>query len=209
MYHKCITCPELGHTCDGANFLAMTPQQLITWCKERKRYLNLTNAKLAELSGMSQGTIDSLLANTHQDFKFGTIQPLLQALVGGKWLGDPCPEPTATMDTELTEKVHLLEAEIKWRDDKIAHYKNQIDSMQTLVTNNNARLTKDKDFLREQICNRNKAIAILTTFTIIGWAIIVAALIIDKLNPNIGFFWLKKFTSLFNTSNILGGIRIG
>lgn len=209
MYHKCITCPELGQTCDGANFLAMTPQQLIAWCKERKKYLNLTNAKLAELSGMSQGTIDSLLANTHQDFKFGTIQPLLRALVGGKWLGDPCPDVPATADTEYAEKIRLLEAEIKWRDDKIAHYKGQIDSLQTLVTNTNARLTKDKDFLREQICNRNKAVAILTTLTVIGWGIIIVALIVDRLNPNIGFFWLDGFASLLNSNAILGGMKIG
>ena len=219
MYSECIRCPKLGTSCDGPNFAAMQPQQLIAWCKERKKHMGLTNAKLAELSGMSQGTVDSLLANSHADFKFGTIGPMLQVLVGGQWLGDPCADPTGSGDAELIERVKELEAGIAWRDDKIQHYKGQLDSMQTLITNTNARYTKQteelramlkdqserhaqsQDFLRDQIKNRNTAVKILTFATVLGWGLIIAALVIDKLNPHLGFFW-RDLASMFNTGKL-------
>lgn len=198
MYSDCIRCQKLGRECDGPNFVAMPPQELIAWCKERKKHLGLTNGKLADMTGMPQGTIDSLLSNSHPDFKFGTIRPLLQVLVGGQWLGDPCADPTGSNVAEMKERIKHLEAEIAWRDDKLSHYKGQIDTMQTLITNTNARLTKDKDFLREQIRSRNKAVAILATLLGICLFVIIAALVIDRLNPDIGFFWLDGLASLFN-----------
>lgn len=206
MYLECIRCPKLGSECDGPNFLAMSPQELIFWCRERKKHLGLTNAKLAEMTGMSQGTIDGLLANAHADFKFGTIRPVLQALVGGKWLGDPCADPHGTVDAELKERVRELDAEIKWRDDKLAHYAGQLKSMETLITNTNARHTNSQEFMREQIRGKNKTIAILGTFLGICLLVIITALIVDRLNPNIGFFWLDDFTSWLNTTgNFLRG----
>lgn len=223
MYSECVRCPKLGHECDGPNFVAMPPQELIAWCKERKKHMGLTNEKLAELSGLPKGTIDSLLANSHADYKVGTIQKLLQILVGGKWLGDPCADPTGTASMELLEKIRSLEAEIRHKDKTIADHEGQIASMTTLITNTNARYTKQteelramlkaqnerhaesQDFLRDQIRGRNKAVAILSFFLGVCLLVIIGALVIDKLNPDIGFFWLDEFASWLNTSNILRG----
>lgn len=191
MYSECVRCPKLGKECDGPNFVAMPPQELIAWCKERKKHLGLTNAGLAELSGMSQGTIDSLLANTHPDFKFGTIRPILQVLVGGKWLGDPCADPTGTADAQLKERVRQLEAEINWRDDKIQHYAAEIDELKTLVRNTNARHAVSQNFMR-------KVITILAALLSVCLLVIIAALIVDRLDPSKGFFWLD-FASLFGS----------
>lgn len=200
MYSDCIRCQKLGKECDGPNFVAMPPQELIAWCKERKKHLGLTNAKLAELTNMPQGTVDSVLSNSHPDFKFGTIRPILQVLVGGKWLGDPCADPTGSGVVELQERIKRLEADIAWRDDKIQHQAGQIASMQTLITNTNARHTHSQEFMREQIRSKNKTIAILGTCLGISLFVIIAALVIDKLNPDMGFFWLDGLASLFNSS---------
>lgn len=198
MYSECVRCQKLGASCDGPNFVAMPPQELITWCKERKKHLGLTNAKLAEMTNTPQGTIDSLLSNSHPDFKFGTIRPLLQVLIGGQWLGDPCADPTGAASAESIARIKELEAEIKWRDDKIAHFAEEIKSMQTLITNTNARHTHSQEFMREQIRSKNKTIAVLGTLLGICLLVIIAALVIDRLNPNIGFFWLDPLASLFN-----------
>ena len=202
MYSECVRCPKLGKECDGPNFVAMPPQELIAWCKERKKHLGLTNAQLAGLSGMAPGTIDSLLANTHPDFKFGTIRPILQVLVGGKWLGDPCADPTGTADAQLKEWVKELEAEIKWRDDKLHHYAVELDEIKLLVKNTNARHAESQNFLREQLRNRNKAVAILSTFLGICLLVIIGALIVDRLNPDKGFIWLDGLSQLFQNSHI-------
>lgn len=205
MYSECVRCPKLGKECDGPNFVAMPPQELIAWCKERKKHLGLTNAGLAELSGMSQGTIDSLLANTHPDFKFGTIRPVLQVLVGGKWLGDPCADPTGTADAQLKERVKELEAEIKHRDEKIYHYEAELDELKTLVRNTNARHAESQDFLREQLRSRNKVVGILSFFLGLCLLVIIGALVVDRLDPSKGFFWLDM-ASWFNTGNLFKGL---
>ena len=204
MYSECVRCQKLGHECDGPNFVAMPPQELIAWCKERKKHLGLTNAKLAEMTGMSQGTIDSLLANTHADFKFGTIGPLLRVLVGGKWAGDPCADPTGTASSELQEKIRTLEADIKHRDEKIQHYEAELDELKTLIRNTNARHAKSQDFLREQLRGRNKAVGVLSLLLGICLFVIIGALVLDRLNPDKGFFWLGDLAQLFNSSSLRG-----
>ena len=223
MYSECVRCPKLGAACKGPRFSDMSPPELIAWCKERKKHLGLTNAKLAELSGMSPGTIDSLLANSHADFKFGTISPLLQVLVGGKWQGDPCTDLSGTAGAEIKEKIRQLEADLKHKDETIRHYEDQIASMKMLITNTNARYSTQiadlqksisdanerhalsQDFMREQLRGRNKAVAVLSFFLGVCLLVIIGALVIDKLNPNIGFFWLDEFASWLNTSSVIRG----
>lgn len=224
MYSECVRCQKLGRECDGPNFCAMPPQELIAWCKERKKHMGLTNAKLAELTGMSQGTIDSLLANTHADFKFGTISPLLRVLVGGSWLGDPCADPTGTASAELMDKIRALESEIIHKDKTIRDREEQIAAMTTLITNTNARYTKQteelramikdqnerhtksQDFLRDQLRGRNTAVIILSVLLGICVLLIIGALVIDRLNPDIGFFWLDDLARLINSSSQSGPI---
>ena len=154
---------------------------------------------------MSPGTIDSLLANSHADFKFGTISPLLQVLVGGKWQGDPCTDLNSTAGAEIKEKIRQLEADIRHKEETIRHYEDQISSMKTLITNTNARHASSQDFLREQLRGRNKAVAVLSFFLGVCLLAIIGALVIDKLNPNIGFFWLDEFASWLNTSSVIRG----
>ena len=202
MYSECVRCQKLGHECDGPNFVAMPPQELIAWCKERKKHLGLTNAKLAELSGLPQGTVDSLLANSHADFKVGTIQQLLRVLVGGKWLGDPCADPTGTAGAELQEKIRTLESEIKHRDEKIRHYEVELDELKLLIKNTNARHAKSQDFLREQLRGRNKVVGVLSLLLGICLLVIIGALVVDRLNPDKGFFWLGDLAQLFNSSSL-------
>lgn len=200
MYSECVRCQKLGHECDGPNFVAMPPQELIAWCKERKKHLGLTHAKLAELSGLPQGTVDSLLANSHADYKVGTIQKLLQVLVGGKWLGDPCADPTGTAGAELQEKIRALETDIKHRDEKIRHYEVELEEMKVLIKNTNARHAESQNFLRDQIRFRNRVIVVIGSLLFVCLAVIIGALAVDKSDPTRGFFWLSQ---IFNRSSLI------
>lgn len=93
MYKNCIKCPKLGASCDGPNFMAMDSHDLVAWCRERKTELGLSNAKLAELSNMPKGTVDRILAGSHEDFKYSTVRPMLKVLVGCDWGDHPCAHP--------------------------------------------------------------------------------------------------------------------
>ena len=191
MYRECVTCEKLGISCDGPNFVAMPAAELMNWCKARKAHLGLSNQKLADLANMSKGTVDGLLANAHADFRYESIRPMLKVLIGGDWNGVPCPDPTSSERAAYEEKIRKLEDDMKWRDATIARLEKTNTSLETLVANTNARYTKDKDFLRSEMKRKNRTIAILATLFGLCLALIIAALVVDYMNDNIGYFWLR------------------
>jgi hypothetical protein len=111
MYKDCLNCPELGVTCDGPNFMALTAAEILEWCKLRKSYMKLSNKKLAELSKIPEGTIARLFAGEHMDFKYESIRPILRVLVGGSFDNNPCPDPHEADNQKQTEIIEKLQAE--------------------------------------------------------------------------------------------------
>lgn len=202
MYKECVSCPKLGISCDGPNFVAMPAAELIAWCKSRKEYLGLSNGRIAEMAGMSKGTVDGLFANAHADFRFETIRPVLRVLIGGEFSGEPCPEPSSSEKAAYEEKIRHLEADIARRDDKIKDLSINYEDMKTLITNTNKRNVESQLFMRQQIRNKNLVISILAVLLGICLSLIIAALVADILNPDVGFFWLR---GIFNHGTFVPG----
>lgn len=176
MYEKCMNCSKLGTTCEGPHFFSMTAPVLLEWCKSRKKYLHLSNEKLAELSGVPKGTIDRLLSGEHLDFMFESIRPLIKVLSGGMWIEAPCPEePSEFAD----EKISKLEERITKLEEENAKLKEHLADEQEKAS-----------FFKEQYSFRGKAIITLTAFLGMSILLIFAALIIDLANHDVGFFWV-------------------
>ena len=109
MYHECLSCHKLGVSCDGPNLFALSSREILEWCKKRKSKLQLSNAKLAELSGTPKGTIDRIFAGD-SDFKHETIRPIVRALIGGDFSGDPCgTDDTAKLEAENARLLRELD----------------------------------------------------------------------------------------------------
>lgn len=177
MYEKCIKCPKVGVSCEGPHFFTMSAEELLEWCKERKKFLKLSNEKLSELtyiqkgnmlSGVPKGTIDRLFSGEHLDFKYETMRPIIRVLAGGEWIEAPCPEEP---DCFADEKIAKLEEEKQELKDHLAEEK------------------ENSSFLKEQYSFRGKAIVTLTAFLGVSVLLIIAALIIDLLSHDLGFFW--------------------
>lgn len=199
MHLQCVTCPKLGISCDGPRFFAMPPQELISWCKERKKHLRYTNAKLAELSGVPQGTIDSLFANTHTDFKFGTIRTILQVLVGADWSGDPCPAPSSSSEEEnaMRERIKQLENDMQRRDDKMQHFADENKFLKERIADESKSHRANHNFMREQLRSKDKTIFILSVLLSLALVVIIGALIVDRIDGSKGFIWLDSLSMLF------------
>lgn len=159
MYENCIKCPKLGVSCDGPNCMAMPPHELVNWCRDRKAHLQLSNARLAELSGMPKGTVDRVLSNTHEDFKYATVRPLLQVLIGSEWGCNGCPYDNEAAP-ETAEALH----------ESIAEKSTEINRLHAVVDKKN-----------KMISALSIALGVLVFF-------VMAVVIYDRMNPNVGWF---------------------
>lgn len=200
MHEFCATCTKVGVSCRGPRLEKMTGEEAIALCKARKAFLHLSNQQIADRAHMSKGTIDGLFAAAHTDFRFETIRPVWNVLFGGDMPDDACNDLTDSERSAYEEKIRQLEKSVVWHEDKIQDQKETIKdlreknaALELLVKNNNARMTKDKEFLQEQIHNKNKVIAILGVIVGVETIAIMTALIIDRLDPNVGFFWLRSW----------------
>ncbi len=199
-YEKCLSCEQLGESCDGPNLLAMDTIDLGLWCNElRKDNHSMTYDKIAAETELSKSAVRDFLTGKHDDCSMRTARTIARYITKGKWDDNPCGNLTNSEKAAYEERIRQLEKDIVWHEDKIQHLEKNAESMQTLITNTNARNTQDKDFLRSQIRSKNKAIVILSISLAICLLIIIAALIIDRTNSGIGFFWLE---SLFKPHGI-------
>lgn len=151
MYSKCVSCPKLGVSCDGPNFVAMNAAELVAWCNARKDFMKISNARIAEMAGMSKGTVDGFFANAHADFRFETIRPVLRVLVGGEFSGVPCPDPSSGEKAAYEERIRGLEADNARLEEKARDLSKNYDDMKTLITNTNKRNMDSQKFLRNQV----------------------------------------------------------
>ncbi len=204
MFDKCATCAHSGKDCIP-HLMALAATDLITWCKERKKILDLSNAVIAERSGVPKGTIDRIFGKEiYTEFRFTTIQPILRVLTGCTEKDLECAE-IITPDQKLINENALLKEHIEGLEKENAYlkghekrYEQDFDKMQAQYQDN----TKALRFLLRL---RLKIIIILSVLLAIALAVIIAALIVDKFNPEKGFFW-RTVTAFF--SGIKGNMTL-
>lgn len=215
-YDLCLGCPHIGKRCDGPNFLAMDLPRLCEWCRLRKEYLHRqdtkwTNAFIAEESGISKVSVDRFLSGNVDDIKISTIARILKVLVNGSWGQYPCAMAAESeTETALLEKAENAIAQCKHLQATLdgirAEHKENLDAVR-------AEDQRKIDFLREQIKfkeeqmhtkdnlineynehikRKNRVIGLFAVLLGISVLLIIAALTIDVLDPNKGFFWLAE-----------------
>lgn len=65
-----------------SQIMTLSSHDLIHWCRERKKALELSNAKLSEMTGVPIGTIDRIMSGNYSEYKYSSIQPLIAVLIG-------------------------------------------------------------------------------------------------------------------------------
>ena len=87
-------------------FITLTPQDIVKWCRERKKSLEYSNQKLADLSGVPIGTIDRIMSGNYTEFKYSSIQPIVSTLLGFK---EETPEPKKENDEQAKYYYETIE----------------------------------------------------------------------------------------------------
>lgn len=89
-YNICISCPNIGQTCDGPNFLAMPVERFCEWCRLRRDYLGWKNQLVADKASVSKVSVDRIMTGDSKDLRITTMQAVAKALVNGSWGQYPC-----------------------------------------------------------------------------------------------------------------------
>lgn len=221
-YNQCINCAHIGKNCDGPNFLAMTTERWCEWCHLRKEYLGWTNAHVAEMAGISKISVDRIMSGNIKDLRNTTMQAVTKALVNGSWGQYPCAiadiseKETVYVDNPaITEQCKQLQASLdriaaehreeiaavrQEQQKKIEFLREQIAFKEKQMESKDRLLDERRDF----IYRKDRIIAILSILLAISLLIIITALVIDSLNPDLGFFW-RNF-SPFTTDGILSNV---
>lgn len=159
-YNQCIKCDYLGLKCDGPNLISLQKERFFEWCRLRKEYLGWTNAKLAEVAGVSKATVDRINSSSGPGLNGDTMSAIACALIYqkqcevGGWGKFPCPlsENLETTDTEKLEqeismlKLQLEQLQINDRG-KIDYLKQQVAFKESQMLAKDQQLSERKEFL--------------------------------------------------------------
>lgn len=183
-FEKCTDCDRAGIDC-APFILSLSSEDLLEWCRIRKKHLRMTNEELAEKANAAPGTVGRLLRAKSTDFIYSSMQPVVLALLDVDADKVSCQEPAGPDEERIAALVQQHKEEME---------RQRQDDQQTI------------DILKEQLANEHetatkrliaiKWLGVSLAFTLV---LIIVALIVDRLNPNIGFFWLGE---LFNDSGI-------
>lgn len=192
-YNRCINCAHIGKNCDGPNFLAMTTERWCEWCRLRKDYLGWTNARVAELAGVSKISVDRIMSVNVKDLRNTTMQAVTKALVNGSWGQYPCAtavqEPLYIDNPALVAKCEQLQADIsqvRAEDQrKIDFLMGQVKFKEEQMAAKDRIIADRYDFIKA----KDRTIRLLSVLLAISTFIIISALVADKLNPDLGFIW--------------------
>lgn len=156
-YNICISCPKIGQSCDGPNFLAMSVDRWCEWCHLRRDHLKWKNQTIADKSGISKVSIDRIMAGDVKDLRITTMQAVTKALVNGSWGQSPC-----VLVTESEKEIYVDNPVIVAQ---CQHLQNTLDALtaeyKTELALTRAEAQKKVDFLLEQVNIKDKQIDML------------------------------------------------
>lgn len=179
-YDKCLKCEHLGNGCIP-NLFSLSVEEIRQWAKKRKDCLGLTYAELAEKSGVPEGTIKNNFTKPVGDVYYTTYAPIMSVLVGCAD-DEPCHAEIAN-DTQKDETIARLENENKKLKEELSEVK--------------THYREDDKFYKKTIGKKNLSIGILSALLILSLLIIITALVIDRYNSDIGFFWIDNVIGFF------------
>lgn len=177
-YNACLDCANLGKTCDGPNFLAMTIERWVEWCKLRKIYLHMTAQNLSDASGVSLPTIERIFSGRTKDPALSTVQLITKALVNGSWGMYPCADPNGEA-AELAVQCRQLQKDLDDMTVKKNHFKKLSEERLQMVKDAQINMQDRKDF----ILRKDKAISLLSVALAVMTLVAIVALGSDAIIP--------------------------
>lgn len=191
---KCKKCLHYGKDC-LPHLLVVNNTQLADWCKIRRQSLHMSIEELAHKSGIPQSTLERVLSHKGVDCYFSTLQPVIRVLTGCTQDEMQCKNPSGQSENSLIATIHYKDDAIRRLEEENKRQAEYINQLQIMAKEDIERAKKEEaeslDFMKRQNKQNIRIIGTLSIALGITLLIIIAALVIDRLNGDIGFFWLK------------------
>lgn len=191
-YAECLNCQLLGVNCDGPNLLRITHTERVEWLDARRKELGLSKKDVASRAMLSENTVLNFFKGSHADCRLETLCPIVKVMSGREGTEKPCPR-IANPNKDYYEGI------IRERDEEIrrltAEHASHADAIR-LRDVQIAQLTKEDEenvrmrrFTEGQLKGKDRVIAILSVALGLAVTLIIAALVVDKINPEVGFLF--------------------
>lgn len=131
------------------NISMLNPQELIEWCKQRKKELNLSVAKLSKLSNVPEGTINRLLTEKNLEFRYSSIQPIVAVLIQRNE-ETPQPEENTEQAEYYYNTIEGYKLILENKDHIISELEKSYQKQQDIINGLKSDLSK-KDTLIEEL----------------------------------------------------------
>ena len=147
-YNRCLSCPHRKLRCDGPRTSAM---ELKRWCefmRDMKEVNGLTNAEIAEKSGVSIKTIERLMAqNIDQDIMRETARRIENAIIGSS-NQYPC---YLAFEEGVPDSTQKLNDALRELDRALSNNKDYKDALDNIHTSYNAEMKLIRDEAKQKI----------------------------------------------------------
>lgn len=176
---NCKNCTHAGLDC-FPHIVSLPSSELIAWCKIRKDDLHLSNSDIADRSGVPKGTVDRIFSSDLADCRMSTILPIICVLSGCQSDELECTHDKQTemsiteKNAHMSETITRLEAENNRQQETIDRLRVTVNDMKGLAR------------------SRMRIIRILAISLAAALLVIISALVVDKLNSDVGFIWIQK-----------------
>ena len=191
--------------CDCGNnprFLTKTIAEIISWAKVEKAAHKITNAMIAQKSGIPISTVNRFFSfedGDVVDFKYITVHHIITAIQDFMPHNDmPCPKGGGTVDNtsqinDLVDKLRLLKEDNESLKAQISHFEEQkstiIARFETYIKEFKEESSKKADYMDRQNNRLRKALIIMTALLLAVLFVIIGVLVYDVTHPGIG--WLR------------------
>lgn len=189
MNTNCPTCERNLNKGCYSYLMNLSPDELLLWCKTTKKERKWSNADIAAKTDIPKSTIDRLFSNEPIEFRFTIIQKIVRCLTGNVSEDAICifANNNSLQDEKARQQVQELKEENQMLRQRIL-------SIEEFHRADIASMKKEDqakvDYLKAEVKALKFGRYILVVLLAICLILIFTALIMDKLNPDMGFFWL-------------------
>ena len=154
-YNRCLSCHHRKVRCDGPRTSGLELERWCEYMRDMKEVNGLTNAYIAEVSGVSMKTVERLMAlNADQDIMRDTARRIENAIIGSTSTY-PCylafEEENRPDDQKVADAMRELERALADNEDYRSALDNIHSSYKAEMETIRAEAQKKIDFLLDQV----------------------------------------------------------